>query len=404
MKNQSNSNFNFLFFNYIVEELLEEDRLSDCIIYYTLVVDFLIQKHFAHKISGYQMGKKERKAAIKALKESQEAKRKRKKQLKNPENNSSSESEDDTHLRKKKKGSEGLGKPLSPQCAGNTDDAVRRLLLLIEKEKDKGFGNSNRINISCWSGEVPTSEPLEELKIARKVLGIKVRQRNSKSQIEGKVNSETFCPAPFHPSCLSEQDDSSKDSLRKVCSDSEHLPKLFKHFCEKSNLSRPTAIQLQTWPAMLCTKFNILNIAPTGSGKTLAYTLPIVELIRNYLKNQPKVSKKKKSNSKPLLNSSDGPLALIIVPTRELAQQANRTIKSVCRMAQQSSEQHMKKLKIRSMAIYGGIPRNHQVEEFREGGFVHILCATPGRLMDLLADRIFSLRNVSCMVLDECDR
>lgn len=369
------------------------------IILYLFVLDFLFQKRFTHNLSGYQMGKKERKAAIKALKESQEAKRKRKKQLKNPENNSSSESEDDTHLRKKKKGSEGLGKPL-----GNTDDAVRRLLLLIEKEKDKGFGNSNRINISCWSGEVPTSEPLEELKLARKVLGVRVRQGNSKSQKDGKVSSETFCPAPFHPSCLSEQDGSSKDSLSKECSDSGHLPKLFKHFCKKSNLSRPTPIQLQTWPAMLCTKFNILNIAPTGSGKTLAYTLPIVELIRNYLNSQPKISKKKKLNSKPILNSSDGPLALIIVPTRELAQQANRTIKSVCRLAQQSSKQHMKKLKIRSMAIYGGVPRNHQVEEFREGGFVHILCATPGRLMDLLADRIFSLRNVSCMVLDECDR
>ena len=42
------------------------------------------------------------------------------------------------------------------------------------------------------------------------------------------------------------------------------------------------------------------------------------------------------------------------------------------------------------MAIYGGVPRNHHVEEFREGGFVHILCVTPKRLMDLLADRIFS--------------
>ncbi len=51
----------------------------------------------------------------------------------------------------------------------------------------------------------------------------------------------------------------------------------------------------------------------------------------------------------------------------------------------------MKKLRRSPMAIYGGVPRSRQVEEFREDGFVHLLCVTQERLMDFLVDRIFYL-------------
>merc|ERR1712157_28388 len=94
----------------------------------------------------------------------------------------------------------------------------------------------------------------------------------------------------------------------------------------------------------------ILGIAETGSGKTLAFLLPAVVHI----------------NAQPYLSKGDGPIVLIMAPTRELAVQI-----------QEESNRFGKSSKIKNTCCYGGVPRRTQQSELREG--VEIVIATPGR-------------------------
>lgn len=138
---------------------------------------------------------------------------------------------------------------------------------------------------------------------------------------------------------------------------------------------KPTPIQSQCWP-ILSSGRDIIGIAQTGSGKTLAFTLP--GLI--HIKDQEPVSRKSK-----------GPIMLVIAPTRELAIQSSEVIEaagSACG--------------IRSVCIYGGVPKHEQRKKLREG--VHVVVATPGRLKDLVEDNSCDLSRVTYLVLDEADR
>ncbi|KAL1917412.1 uncharacterized protein VTP21DRAFT_3805 [Calcarisporiella thermophila] len=136
----------------------------------------------------------------------------------------------------------------------------------------------------------------------------------------------------------------------------------------------PTPIQAQGWP-MALSGCDVVGIAETGSGKTLAYCLPSIVHI----------------NAQPLLAPGDGPIVLVLAPTRELAVQ----IQAECNKFGRSS-------KIRSTCLYGGVPRGPQIRELISG--VEIVIATPGRLIDMLESRKTNLRRVTYLVLDEADR
>ena len=142
----------------------------------------------------------------------------------------------------------------------------------------------------------------------------------------------------------------------------------------KCGFPSPTPVQSQTWPAALSGR-DVISIAETGSGKTLAFLLPAVVHI----------------NAQPYLERGDGPIVLILAPTRELAVQ----IQEQAAMFGQSS-------KIKSACVYGGAPRNAQIAALREG--VEMCVATPGRLLDLLNAKATNLRRVTYFVLDEADR
>lgn len=101
----------------------------------------------------------------------------------------------------------------------------------------------------------------------------------------------------------------------------------------------PTPIQAQGWPMALSGK-NVLGIAQTGSGKTLAFSLPAIMHI----------------NAQPLLNPGDGPIALFLAPTRELAVQ----IHEECKKYGHSS-------KIKSAVVYGGASKGPQIRELQRG-------------------------------------
>jgi ATP-dependent RNA helicase RhlE len=129
----------------------------------------------------------------------------------------------------------------------------------------------------------------------------------------------------------------------------------------------PTPIQAQAIPLALQKK-DILGIAQTGTGKTLAFGIPIV-------------------NSLP---DSDGN-ALILVPTRELAQQVADTMVVICRP-----------LRMNTCLLIGGASMNLQLQNLRRQP--RIVIATPGRLIDHLQQGTIRLNNVQFLVLDEADR
>merc|ERR1719228_2486995 len=136
----------------------------------------------------------------------------------------------------------------------------------------------------------------------------------------------------------------------------------------------PTPIQCQGWP-MAMSGQDVIGIAKTGSGKTLAFLLPSIVHI----------------NAQPLLKPGDGPIVLVIAPTRELAVQ----IKG-------EADKFVYTSSIKNTCVYGGAPKRDQARELKNG--VEIVIATPGRLMDFLVQKTTNLRRVTYLVLDEADR
>ncbi|KAJ5739223.1 ATP-dependent RNA helicase dbp2 [Penicillium manginii] len=137
---------------------------------------------------------------------------------------------------------------------------------------------------------------------------------------------------------------------------------------------KPTSIQSQGWPMSLSGR-DVVGIAETGSGKTLTYCLPAIVHI----------------NAQPLLSPGDGPIVLVLAPTRELAVQIQAEI-----------TKFGKSSRIRNTCVYGGVPKGPQIRDLSRG--VEVCIATPGRLIDMLEAGRTNLRRVTYLVLDEADR
>jgi len=137
---------------------------------------------------------------------------------------------------------------------------------------------------------------------------------------------------------------------------------------------KPTGIQCQGWPMALSGR-DMIGVAATGSGKTLSYCLPGIVHI----------------NAQPLLSPGDGPIVLVLAPTRELAVQ----IQTECSKFGHSS-------RIRNTCVYGGVPKGQQIRDLTRGS--EIVIATPGRLIDMLEIGKTNLKRVTYLVLDEADR
>ncbi|RZS11979.1 hypothetical protein BHM03_00043367 [Ensete ventricosum] len=120
---------------------------------------------------------------------------------------------------------------------------------------------------------------------------------------------------------------------------------------------------------------DMVGIAETGSGKTLAYLLPALVHV----------------NAQPRLAYGEGPIVLVLAPTRELAVQI-----------QEESLKFGLHSNARSTCIYGGAPKGPQIRDLKKG--VEIVIATPGRLIDMLEACHTNLRRVTYLVLDEADR
>jgi len=137
----------------------------------------------------------------------------------------------------------------------------------------------------------------------------------------------------------------------------------------------PTPIQKQAIPHVMEGR-DLLGCAQTGTGKTAAFALPIL----HHLMREPRKGKTRRV-----------PRALVLSPTRELASQIH-----------ESFVDYGKHTKVRATVVFGGVSQKPQADALRDG--VDVVVATPGRLLDLVGQRLVELDGVTHLVLDEADR
>nr|NP_609888.2 uncharacterized protein Dmel_CG10333 [Drosophila melanogaster]AAF53680.2 uncharacterized protein Dmel_CG10333 [Drosophila melanogaster]AAX33370.1 RH55640p [Drosophila melanogaster]AOQ15053.1 CG10333-PA [synthetic construct] len=156
------------------------------------------------------------------------------------------------------------------------------------------------------------------------------------------------------------------------------FPKEIIDIIDKVGYKEPTPIQRQAIPIGLQNR-DIIGVAETGSGKTLAFLIPLL----SWIQSLPKIER--------LEDVDQGPYAIIMAPTRELAQQI-----------EEETTKFGQPLGIRTVVVVGGLSREEQGFRLRLG--CEIVIATPGRLIDVLENRYLVLNQCTYIVLDEADR
>jgi superfamily II DNA/RNA helicase len=151
------------------------------------------------------------------------------------------------------------------------------------------------------------------------------------------------------------------------------VPRALLRELDRQGLTTPFPIQSATLPDTLAGR-DVLGRGRTGSGKTLAFGIPLVARLAT-------------SGTR---RQSKRPRALVLVPTRELARQVNATVEPLARAAG-----------MRTALVYGGVGQGPQASALRNG--VDVLIACPGRLEDLIGQRLCDLSAVEVTVLDEAD-
>lgn len=156
---------------------------------------------------------------------------------------------------------------------------------------------------------------------------------------------------------------------------------------QEMGFERPSPIQMQAIPIGLA-KRDIIGIAETGSGKTAAFLIPIIA----YLYHLPPAMLER--------TGEQGPLALIMAPTRELALQIEQEAIKLCKHTQVGVIHSQNR--IRTLSVVGGQSIEDQAFKLRQG--VDIIIGTPGRLMDCMESHYLVLNQCNYVVLDEADR
>lgn len=188
------------------------------------------------------------------------------------------------------------------------------------------------------------------------------------------------------------------DAIRhkmKILAEGENIPPPLKTFkdmkfpkpillgLDRRGIKKPTPIQVQGIPTILSGR-DLIGIAFTGSGKTLVFVLPAIMFCLEQEVRLPFVQ-------------NEGPYALIICPSRELAKQTHDIVRYYCGHLQQAGLPE-----IRSALAIGGTPITETMAVINHG--CHILTATPGRLMDMLDKKMINLSICRYLCMDEADR
>ncbi|KAL3689853.1 hypothetical protein R1sor_016162 [Riccia sorocarpa] len=200
------------------------------------------------------------------------------------------------------------------------------------------------------------------------------------------------------PSHIRNLTDKECDEIRKqwhILVEGDEIPAPIKNFkdmrfpdpvlkrLKAKGITRPTPIQVQGLPVILSGR-DMIGIAFTGSGKTLVFVLPLIMLALQ-------------EESKNGLGSGQGPLGLVVCPSRELARQTFDVVEEFTAALRDKGYPEL-----RSMLCIGGIDMRSQLEVVKRG--VHIVVATPGRLKDMLAKKKMTLDLCKYLTLDEADR
>lgn len=160
------------------------------------------------------------------------------------------------------------------------------------------------------------------------------------------------------------------EEIRTLTFDDLPLAPFLKETVKAIGYTHPTPIQAEAIPLVVEGR-DLIGLAQTGTGKTAAFVLPILQ----------KLSGTKEKGAK----------ALILAPTRELAEQINDVIKELA-----------PRTGLKSMTIYGGVSHGRQISDLR--GKPQIIVACPGRLLDHMSGRTVDLKGIEYLVLDEADR
>ncbi|XP_050308151.1 probable ATP-dependent RNA helicase CG8611 [Anthonomus grandis grandis] len=280
-------------------------------------------------------------------------------------------------VKKRKNQGEGVKVPTNPVKSSENISKVPK--------KPINF-NNNKQSIK----KVTTPEDKSNLFIKRKG-----KKDKLKAKTDQQINKEFSKPnnsdasAKHHHSLFSESyknvhvevNAKGKSVVEKLFSTGKKFSELEIHRHLMSNLEKHkysvlTNVQEKSIPTILAGK-NCLIRSQTGSGKTLTYAIPILNTLVNIT---------------PKLKRTDGIQAIIVVPTRELALQTHELFGKL-NTFQWIIVSH----------LCGGENRKTEKDKLRKG--VHVLIATPGRLLDhLLHTTAFNAQHVKCLVLDEADR
>ena len=163
------------------------------------------------------------------------------------------------------------------------------------------------------------------------------------------------------------------------------FPRAILDVLESKGIVKPTPIQLQGLPVLLSGR-DMIGIATTGSGKTVVFCLPMVMMALQEELSMP-------------IEGGEGPVGLIICPSRELARQTHDIIVEFTDALREKDRYP----EIRSMLAIGGLSMKDELDTTRRRG-IHIVVATPGRLKDLLKRRRINLDICRYFCLDEADR
>jgi len=242
--------------------------------------------------------------------------------------------------------------------------------LVTEQSNRNGFGiEKQRMDID-WNKQTLKPFKKDFYKETKSVKNMSKSDidtfRSSKSMLVFQDESDKPIPNPFR--------NWNESGLPDQCI--EHIHGM--------GIKEPTPIQCQGIPMALSGN-DIVGISRTGSGKTLAYLLPAIVHIQ----------------SQPVVERGEGPIGLILAPTRELCIQIDNEINKYMTSCNSSSKQ---KIILKHLAVYGGSEnRSKQINGLRRNS-PDILVATPGRLIDLYESGETNFLRTTYVVLDEADR
>ncbi|KFZ49824.1 putative ATP-dependent RNA helicase DDX46, partial [Podiceps cristatus] len=258
-----------------------------------------------------------------------------------------------------------------------------------ESEKKKGELMENDQDAMEYSSEE------EEVDLQTALTGYQTKQRKLLEPVDhGKIEYEPFrknfyVEVPELAKMTQEEVNVYRLELEGITVKGKGCPKPIKTWVQcgismkiltalkKHGYEKPTPIQTQAIPAIMNGR-DLIGIAKTGSGKTIAFLLPMFRHIMDQRS----------------LEEGEGPIAVIMTPTRELALQITKECKKFS-----------KTLGLRVVCVYGGTGISEQIAELKRGA--EIIVCTPGRMIDMLAannGRVTNLRRVTYVVLDEADR